>query len=766
MNPNDKLEHFVREFTLPGTLEADTRILDDALKTFEQSGPSRAFQLNRFLQNGKVKAVAAVIAIALLIPLGYGATRMIRTLLVKQAVGQAECQVDFELDKPLYLGRALGSKQEEEIVWLSTIQFFLEEGQLRGTLRARARSWPEFKWSTRIVLQDKTGADLAAVEPVHANGGVRFGDLTRGSGFKHTYHFSFDRADAELFGQVHSVLIQCQPASEQAAPTPNAWFESSVLDVVHGRVTYADGRPIKNAQVQIREERKENQRSIDAPDVVTDSQGFYCFDNIEWSYRVGVLVYTPKGSGHGYYHQYKGLNRVLQGTNKIDFVIEDQPAGSSGLKGQLLNHNGEVVKTFNCDIRSYLDWKDTSEEYQYQFGYKTWISNSEGRFEMSALPPGKYQVTLTPTIEETTGRSDDIVNRREYICELTEGETTDITKQTAAKKAWYGRVMFEDGSPAVSDLPDIKSQVIVWGPNYTMGLVVATVDNTGCFTVLMSDEGMTQLKSGKAWLTVSIAKARLHHEVQKGERFPVELLSSQREGAGVLRISRSKVYYGRILYKDGKPAVPPIAPWDGAKVNIRLRCTPATWRDGGITESLGSLDDQGSFFIILADEQREKVETGEYSLEIMHPSYESERTSYPIGTFPVDLLTIDQKSAKGHTLLYDDMSPELRSLEQVLNSYDRLKKLEAMIQAWHTDQGEDEPTELSQLRAYCTEQELDWMLKNTVYQPKEDLEIKTDVFVIAYDKNLLETIKGTLVLLSDDTIEYLPQRKLGVIHRE
>lgn len=760
MNPDDKLERFIREFTLPGTRETDSRILDDALKTFEQSGPSRPFQLHQTLQNWKVKAVAAVIAMALLIPLGYGTTRMIRTLLIKQAVGQAERQIDFKLDKSLYLGLVLGSAQEEEVVWLNTIQFFLEQGQLRGTLRARARSWPEFKWSTRIVLQDEQGAALAAVEPVHTNGGVRLGDSERGSEFKHTYHFLLDKADPELLGQVRSVLIQCQPAPEKATVTPQAWLESAVLDVVYGRVTFSDGRPIKNAEVQIREAPKENQRSFDAQDVLTDRQGIYCFDAIKWPYRVGVLVYPPRPPGHGTYHQYTHLTRILRGSNEIDFVLEDFPTGSAGFTWQLRDGDGAPVTGFQCNVSRHIDWQDTSKASQSQFGYRTRVSDPQGRFEIGGLPPGAYRITVIPITGGQNGASD-FMNMREAMYTLAEGEVKDLSNALNVERTWYGRLLFEDGQPAV--LAGTETRVFIVDKD-DVGFVPLTVDANGLFTV--SDEMLPRATSEAHWLSVVIKTMRGSSNEIHRIRLSDGLLSMDEETAGVIHLERPSLYHGQILYKNGQPANPPVLPWPHAQVRLRLRRPRGDSPQRAVDRALGSIDAQGYFSVFLTEDQFKTLDAGVMTMEIMHPSYESERSSYPIGAFPANLLTRDRESAKGYILFYDDVPPELRSLERVLNAHDRLKKLAAMIQAWHVDHGEGEPTDLNQLRAYCNEQTLGWILENTVYQPKGDLEIKTGVFVIAYDKNLLETIKGTLVLLSDHTIEFLPQRKLGVIHSE
>ena len=126
-----KIEHHIKEFILPGTREADERILNDALDTFEQAGSTQTTRINSHFHNRVTKTVAAVVVIGVLIPLGYGASRIIRTLMLKPA-GEAELSIDFKLNKDLSADLRVGTKQSPEIVQTSDIRFFVEDGQLRG----------------------------------------------------------------------------------------------------------------------------------------------------------------------------------------------------------------------------------------------------------------------------------------------------------------------------------------------------------------------------------------------------------------------------------------------------------------------------------------------------------------------------------------------------------------------------------------------------------------------------------------------------------
>ena len=701
-------------------------------------------------------AAAAVIAIALLVPLSYGTAHVIKKF-ITGSVGTDNYKGEFELGRDIDVELGIGTKEQPRIVTARNIRYFVQDEQLKGTLRCRVRCWPKFNWQTMVELLDAGGKRLKYTQHVCENGGVKV----------HEYTPYFDRDIHFLLGRWSDIAharafkVRLEKVGEETEITPDAWVESSELDIVRGRVVGPGGKAIPNAEIQIREKRKPGQRGIAAPDVLTDRQGYYSFDGIKWPYRVGVVVHETIPSGRGYRYQYKRLNKVLEGSRTVNFELTEFPTGSAVLSGMVERPNGETITEFTVDVWSKVDWKDYSTKYLYHFGCESKFAASDGKFEFTDLPAGVYDISITPTTDDilTTG---DLLRRMEYVCELREGQRKEISAKDAERKAWYGRVLFEDGSPAVQDLPGLKTQIIVWGQDYTMGLTVATVDEDGYFTALMPDERMEQLKSAKAWLTVSIARDNLNHEVEKEERFPVELLSSQRDNAGVLRIVRPKVYYGRILYENGKPAVPEREPWTGAPVYAVLRYSPGTSRSAGITEKLADIDEQGYFAVLLTDKQLRRIKDGELKIQIYHPSYEEEAHIYPIGIFPERMLTTERKNAIGYRLPYDEMPSEFKNLEQQLESVEKLKELGSVLSTYCKDNAGRFPRNLGdlkssgekELRAWAAEyvEYLGGGLVGPVHEPAG--------VGIAYDKALLERAGGTNVLFCDGHVEFCRLRKL------
>jgi hypothetical protein len=571
---------------------------------------------------------------------------------------------DFKLDKDIHFDFRLGTKEEPEIVLARNIRFFVEEGQLLGTLRSSIISNQKFKWCTSIDIVDGMGNSIASTEQVRETGGIDDPDYYRW--FEHNIHFSLGSWNNVLQGQAKKISVRCKKVSDDIAPTLDAWIESNILEVVHGQVTDADGKPIANAMVQIREKRKKGQKGIAAPGVRTDEQGFYSFDEIRWPYHIGVVIYDEDPAGQGYRHQYKRWNnKSLHGTQNIDFKFEEFPQGTAVLAGQIVKPDGSAVTEFTVNVRNKVDWKDYSGQYLHQFGIIKPFVSSDGKFEISELPQGMFGVGINLTGKEFKGLEHNLKYIRK-VCELIDGKTTEVTIETAVKKA---------------------------------------------------------------------VKATLDGRVQ---------------------------YYGRVLYENGKPAVPPTCPWKGAKVYVILRYTDATSTHGGLTEKLGDVDKQGYFTAYLSDEQLENIKNGKYKIEIYHPSYENEAHTHGIGTFPAEMLTQDRNTSKGYRLPHENMSAR-DNLEQILKSYDMLHELGFVLLDWSDKHNGRFPESLNDLVSLADTETLTWIVENLEYQAGRRTEFKAEIFPVAYDKTLLEKINGTHVLFSNGGVEFLQKRKLEII---
>jgi hypothetical protein len=573
----------------------------------------------------------------------------------------------------------------------------------------------------------------------------------------------FSGGSAENVPQICQFKIGFEAVSPDQPVTPDAWVTSNVLPVVHGRVTDANGEPVPGALVQIRERRRPGQTGIAASDVFTDPQGYYSYDRIDWPYTVGAIVYEPTPSGQGSRHQYQGRKRALEGSQQVDFSFGRFPVGTATLRGVATDPNGAPTKEFTVDARLRIGWDDESAEYRYTYGHREPFSHSDGRFEINGLAAGPYLVSIIPKAESDAGL---IGSPRSYTCQLQPGQETAIGQRNTTEKTWYGRVLFEDGSPAVSESPDHRIQVVAWGQDNARGQAVATVDSDGYFAALMPDEQMQKLQSGQTRLKVTVVNSRPYFgpsSTEQGEAFPAELLSPQRDKAGTVTISRPHFYYGRILYTNGKPLVPPAAPWPGAEVYLRLRYTPSTSTSGGITRRLPGLDEEGYFTAYLTDEQFRQIIEGHTKIDILHPSYTWEWQSFPIGQFPSEMLSPERRTAGSYVPSFAQMSSEHKDLKQYLDSAYEMEALAAALREYADSHNQNYPGALQQLAPY-TSRLVQWVesveyvppgLATMVPEPAET--------VLAYDRTLLEATGNTHVLFADGHLEFCQPRRLEIL---
>lgn len=740
----------------PRHCDALEQRLLDALVTVRPQGHSPA-RLWRIVMKSKITQLttAAIIAIALLVPLSYGTNSLIRRL-IGGSYGRDQCQGPFQLDRDIRIELQIGTEQQPQMVSAGTVRFFVEDGQIRGTLRCDVDPWPLYVWRTRVDLFDAQGDRLHRADLVKSNPGVQ-----RPYGSRYPQSIRFSAGSADKVSQIQRFRVSLEATSPDTPTTPDAWVESAVLPVVHGRVTGVDDAPIAGAVVQIREVRQPGQSGIAAPNVLTDRQGFYSYDQIRWPYRVGALVYEPTPSGHGQRHQHRRWNRALEGTQRVDFSFDRFPVGNATLSGTATDPNGTIAREFTVDARLRIDWDDESVEYRYMYGHREPFFTSDGRFEIRDLAPGAYDVRITPTGDEIV-RIGLFERHRTYVCQLQDGQVTTVGEENATEKVWFGRVLFEDGTPAVSESPSYKTQVVIGGNEYATGLALATVDGDGYFVAVIPDETMTRLQSGDSSLTVAVAPTHPMHAGLRGQKFPVEWLSRQRETAKVVTISRPKFYYGRVLYENGKPAVPPAAPWPGASVYVTLRDQRiASVVRGFQTPSL-RLDEEGYFTAYLTDEQLKDIGDGHVQMRVMHPSYAEEMTSFPVGEFPSEMLVAERRNAEGYILSFAEMLARFTHVEPYLDSAYTLESLAAALRHYADAHNQSYPTTLRQLAAYTTDP--DSLFECIEYFPPDTaVTSKPAETVLAYDRTLFEATGTTHVLFRDGHIEFCRSRRLEIL---
>lgn len=198
---------------------------------------------------------------------------------------------------------------------------------------------------------------------------------------------------------------------------------------------------------------------------------------------------------------------------------------------------------------------------------------------------------------------------------------------------YYGRLEFEDGSPPVGFVQGVNSRITLWEQKEEDGIGIGSVNNKGYFTILLSTEELEDLKKGTTWLTITIGNFLV--EARKtDQRFPVEMLTRDKEQARPVPVGVPSYYHGRLLFKDGSPPVLDPAPWPGAEIMVDFPYAgPAIF------------DSDGYFRVSLTKEQYEKLTARRDRENIYIPSYQRKGSSSALYTFPASLLSRDKTKA-------------------------------------------------------------------------------------------------------------------------
>lgn len=310
--------------------------------------------------------------------------------------------------------------------------------------------------------------------------------------------------------------------------------------ILQGHILDPNGEPIPNAPVEIRQVGEPGQSYLRSPNILSDEYGKYFFDEIEWPYRVGAVWYEDLPANKGQLHQFKWLSKIYTGSQTINIAFDKFPKGNSTFSGQLTDQYNQPVKDFTVDLRTTADFEDYSSDYIYTYGYTLNFNAPDGKFVINNVPEGQYQLRVHsqtnfayvwPLWENVT-----LAKNSNLI------KTFKITK----KKAVYGRLLFEDGTPANLDL-DSKTRLYIMPLNMpsraggggigASGSGSTILEQDGYFQLYVTEGNIERFKSGDISLRISLQLPGRNFSINAGD-FPGELLSESRETAGVLKIKR------------------------------------------------------------------------------------------------------------------------------------------------------------------------------------------------------------------------------------
>jgi hypothetical protein len=197
-----------------------------------------------------------------------------------------------------------------------------------------------------------------------------------------------------------------------------------------------------------------------------------------------------------------------------------------------------------------------------------------------------------------------------------------------ARDSWYGVLHFDDATPVAN--PAFSCSVTLWQKNSPDGIPMGQIGYQGRYGNVFSDAEMADLKSGKSWLTVTVGNFATVPK-RDDPLLPVGSLAKSLADAKPFTLPAPKLYYGRVLFEDGSPAIVAGGGPRGVFVNVPYA-------------GLAWLDDQGCFKVFLEPEQFEKLKTQNSPADIMVPEPNGHNFAAR-AKFPAELLSLDRSNA-------------------------------------------------------------------------------------------------------------------------
>jgi hypothetical protein len=309
-------------------------------------------------------------------------------------------------------------------------------------------------------------------------------------------------------------------------------------DVVQGRVTGPDGEPVVNAKIQIREYNP-GARSIAAPNTQTDERGFYQYRGIDWPYSIGCLWEQPLPNGAGHRSLYLRDHEVRKDSQTVNFEFGAFPSGTAGFSGRVTDQHGWALQDFRVSITNKVDWEDRSRDIQ-QYIYDFSVNTTDGRFAVSDLPAGVYRVGIYDERGRVKPYFRQVLLEEGKIWNV-EPQVTIVSTGGKAEKGipYHGRVLFDDGTPAVAYFPPWPGArtVVRWGRSLSSAYS-AEVDCEGYFAAYLKGESLTALYSGKDHIRINFPSHKERGRSSVAGTFPVQLLSMDKCKAGVVKIAK------------------------------------------------------------------------------------------------------------------------------------------------------------------------------------------------------------------------------------
>jgi len=214
-----------------------------------------------------------------------------------------------------------------------------------------------------------------------------------------------------------------------------------------------------------------------------------------------------------------------------------------------------------------------------------------------------------------------------------QGVSINSQNKKPKRNIYYGKLEFEDGSLPVEFVKN-RSLITLWEQKEADGMRIGSVNNKGYFSIRLSDKELANLKKGTSWLTFTIGNFLI--EAKKTDhRFPIEMLTADKEQAKAVKVKNLEYYYGRVLFEDGAPPFLDSPPWwPGVEISIDFPYAGSA-----------SFDSEGYFKVYFSEDQYEQAKARKVRKNIYLPNYKKKGYSSAMFAYPVSMLSQDKAKA-------------------------------------------------------------------------------------------------------------------------
>ena len=251
----------------------------------------------------------------------------------------------------------------------------------------------------------------------------------------------------------------------------------------------------------------------------TDNQGRFVFNNLPENAEVGLLIKAP-GLATTYIAESQPDTASPIRTGQTDVKITVAKEGR--ISGRILDPDTDKGVAGLKFAVVYT----ASGLFYYRF---VCAADDSGVFSLGGLLGGEY------IIRGSTRNSLQSVS-----VNVVSGKTKKVT--VSANKPYYGRIIFEDGSPIVikpEPWPGATTSIRGMGEGDIRNIIIYDIDDKGYFKIYLSQGQYQLFKSRKNWFMVSFPyidkKTNMVEDV-----FADNLLSTNKSKAGVARIPKPK----------------------------------------------------------------------------------------------------------------------------------------------------------------------------------------------------------------------------------